>query len=526
MARIVGSFVMSPLTGRRVEGVVKVYFGSGSMAITVAATDTVWDVAVSVCSAAKIVFSPFELGISVLYSTPDPSSLKVGEDRGGADAEVGERDQGGGNESGNTEGERGNHDSGLPEHYLNFEHFPWVAMLHGGNFLYLHSSLPGLLSRSTLRPALLSSPFLPTSSSPPSPGAISSSFAVLEKLKGRFVSSEQEMLIELKAASKIVIESLLFCHSLVCGVGFEERLMKKEDEMSEVVSIWVSSPILQQQLMAKELKKMALSNSTGKASPFSFTPSLFSGASPHPPSFSSLSLHSSSFSSPSPRTSRSLSSSISSSSSDPSLDSPSGSPPSFRFSPSSSPPIDPQPLPILSSDPLLFPTSPPLVAISQGGTEALGLMFEKEMGDKEQLEDLLTSSFSPSTLQEAKPLGEIFELTEGGKRKEEVVKGVAQAMYIISLAFSCQITPLHFLRYSQSRQSCPSLPPSLSDGLLYEARVKEWVMECVVGKEEERGDEERIGWFEFFELVCRESYEVGDVSTCLAIVDALTSADV
>ena len=46
--------MISPFTGKRVKGVVKVYLGSGYNAITIYATDTVWDVAVKACAAAKM----------------------------------------------------------------------------------------------------------------------------------------------------------------------------------------------------------------------------------------------------------------------------------------------------------------------------------------------------------------------------------------------------------------------------------------------------------------------------------------
>ena len=51
--RLVSLPVISPLTGRGVGGVVKVYFGSGYTAISINVTDTVWDVGVSACAAAK-----------------------------------------------------------------------------------------------------------------------------------------------------------------------------------------------------------------------------------------------------------------------------------------------------------------------------------------------------------------------------------------------------------------------------------------------------------------------------------------
>ena len=453
---------------------------------------------------------------------------------------------------------------------LNFQDFPWVAMLRGGKFLSLQfspSSSP--LSRATLRPALLSYPFLPPSASTPSPVGVSASFSALEKLEGKVFSSEQDLLVELKTASMLVQEALLFCHSLVCGIGFGERLVARRREegwVGGVVKLWVANSILQQQLMG---------GGRGGESNFAvptFISGPFLGASPTSPTPLSPSGAPSgpiipSFLDESPIDPASTPRAFDETPIDPScalspLPSPSGSPPPNPFG---DPPPSPYASPFGGGPPTntSSPFSPASYASPFGGvgggappntfnssfdpvgpSPRGGGVFGGGAGEEEEkgiLENIMTSAVSISALQDAPPLGDVFDLLGGGDvgeeeeddglevlwgekktRKKEAVKGVADALYIISLLFSCQVSPFHFLSYSES---CQSSPTSMANGLFYEKTIKEWVIECTSGKKEE-GEEEKIAWYEFFELVSKESFELGDVSTSLAIVEGLTSPEV
>ena len=547
-------------------------------------------------------FSPYDCTISILHSPPNllPKGEKEekGEEKGEethhhhhhhqkhSDSTQGDLPKG--EQEKEKEKEGGGEGGEQKETALNFEDFPWIALLRGGKFLYLSfSSSSSPLSRSLLRPALLSFPFLPPSPSLPSPALVHTSFTLLEKLKGKCIYSEQDLLAELKTSPKVIQEALLFCHSLVCEGekekgrekergrereknrergGFGERLVgrRREGWVREVVKLWVANPILKEQLLGGERKRererergrqrgevfcssfMGVSSSSPSSSS-SFSPSF--GSSPLP---SFMPLPPSSYHSP-PRSS--LPSFLNESPIDPSSSS----------SLSSSPFLNESPL-----DPSCFPPSPSTpprslsFLVGGGGGEgggAKGMFGEGEQSkEKEIIENIISSSLSSlSSSPSSPPLEGVSDLLggEGGEEEEEerigggelwgekkegkreAVKGVAQGLYLISLIFSCQLFPFDFLLYAESCQKnnpSSSLPSSILNGLLYEKTVKEWVIKNITKEKEEKGEErggrgggeeeEQVRWYEFFGLVCRESFELGDISTSLAIVEALTSAEV
>ena len=110
--------------------------------------------------------------------------------------------------------------------------------------------------------------------------------------------------------------------------------------------------------------------------------------------------------------------------------------------------------------------------------------------------------------------------------KPEDLTKVAEQLRLWVMTIQSNIQPQDFLSFSRQCRD-RDLPESISLGLLYEQCISEWVMNEVADEDATSPTiskfEPSLRSFEAFVDLAARSYQIGDLSTAIAIVDALNS---